>query len=333
LRIYAGTGFGLAGPMLGMSSFSSFGFRVWFLATLLCLPGLAGGARAGSAGDAPASSPHEVAGGGSPAAVEALRAIVHRQREALAAAREKDDPSELEDLRPRLQRVLDDYERLVSAHPDFAAAWAAYGLFLCEPVIEDRKAALALLLKANALDGGLAVVKNQIGVILAEDGRPIDAFNYFLAAADLEPEEPLRHFQIGLVLAEGRADFLKSGAWPASVLDQSMLTAFARAATLAPERTDYAYRAAEAYYDLAEPRWEAAYAAWTALEQGLTGRLEVQVVRLHRARVLWKQGLAGDARELLETVSAAELAGQRARLEAEFAAEEEAEKRKAASGK
>ena len=272
---------------------------------------------------APAPKPDAAeAAGAIPEAAAALREAVVRQRAALVEAKKKEDASELEDLRPRLQAVIDDYERIVTKYPGFAAAWAAYGLFLCDPLVEDRKTALALLLKANALDGELPVVKNQIGVILAEDGRVIDALNYFLAASDLAPTEPLYHFQIGLILSEGRADFLKSKAWTAATIDKTMTEAFARAVSLAPDRTDFAYRAAEAYYDLAEPRWEEAYRVWTALEERLTGRVETQAVRLHRARVLWKQGLAGDARELAATVDASELAGQKTKLLAEFAAEE-----------
>ncbi len=262
---------------------------------------------------------------GTPEAVKALREIVARQKTLLAAAKAKTDATEVEDLRPRLQGVVDDYERLLTHHPHFAAGWAAYGLLLCDPLVEDRKAALPLLLRANGLDGEIPVVKNQIGVLLAEQGRAIDAFNYFLAAADLAPAEPLYHFQIGLLLSEARADFLKSKAWKAADLDKSILAAFTRAVALAPERTDIAYRAAEAYYDLSEARWEEAYRVWTALEERLSGRLETQTVRLHRARVLWKQGLAGDARELAATVDAPELAGQKAKLLAEFAADDAAE--------
>lgn len=261
-------------------------------------------------------------GAGSAEAVEQLREIVGRQRAVLAEAKKKDEAIELEDLRPRLQGVIDRYERLLTKHPDFAAAWAAYGFFLCDPLVEDRKAALPLLLRANAIDGELPMVKNQIGVILAEDGRAIDALNYFLAASDLAPTEPLYHFQIGLLLGEARADFLKSKAWTVATIDKTMIEAFGRAVSLAPGRTDFAYRAAEAYYDLSEPRWEEAYRVWTALEENLNGRLERQTVRLHRARVLWKQGLAGDARELLATVDASELAGQKAKLVAEFEAED-----------
>jgi tetratricopeptide (TPR) repeat protein len=278
--------------------------------------GWAGGARAAAV---------EPTGGGSPEAVKLLRDVVTAQRAALAEARKKEDASDLEDVRPKLQRVIDDYEDLVGRYGDFAAGWAAYGLFLCDPLVEDRRASLPLLLKANALDAELPVVKNQIGVILAEQGRPVDAFNYFLAASDLAPREPLYHLQIGLVLDEARADFLKTGAWSGATLDKSILEAFSRVRELLPERTDYAYRGAEAYYTLTEPRWEEAYQVWTNLEEKLASEIERQTVRLHRARVLWKQGLAGDARELLETVSEPKLAPQRALLESEFKAEDAAE--------
>lgn len=311
LRIYPGTGLCPAGRMSGMKYTRVVGF--WVLAWL------------GWLGASAVSCAAEPAGGGSPEAVELLREIVAEQRAALGEARRKEDPSDLEDVRPRLQRVIESYERLVEKHADFAAAWAAYGLFLCDPLIENRPAALPLLLKANGLDSELPVVKNQLGVILAEQGRPVDAFNYFLAASDLAPREVLYHLQVGLVLDEGRADFLKTGAWTAAALDKSILAAFAKVAELAPERTDYAYRAAEAYYTLSEPRWEEAYAAWTKLEDRLSGQIEIETVRLHRARVLWKRGLAGDARELLATVKAPELASQKERLAAEFSADDKAE--------
>ena len=267
----------------------------------------------------------EAKGGGSAAAVKMLKEIVAKQRAALAEAAAKTSADEAEDVRPKLQRVADDYEVLVKAHPDFAAAWAAYGLFLCEPVVEQRRTALALLFKANGLDGELPLVKNQIGVILAEEGRMIEALNYFLAATDLAPEEALYHFQIGLVLDEARASFLKTNAWTAATIDKTVLEAFRRAVELAPERTDYAYRAAEAYYGLAEPRWEEAYKTWSALEAKLSSDIEKQAVRLHMARVQWKIGHAAVARDLAGSVSVAVLKEQKSKLLAEFDADDAAE--------
>jgi tetratricopeptide (TPR) repeat protein len=292
---------------------------------VLVLAGLAGVAALPTARAETPAAAAEVKGGGDAAAVKALKGIVAKQRAALAEAAKKESADEIEDVRPKLQRVADDYEALVKAHPDFAAAWAAYGLFLCEPVVEQRRTALALLFKANGLDGELPLVKNQIGVLLAEEGRMIEALNYFLAASDLAPEEALYHFQIGLVLDEARESFLKTQAWTAATIDKTVLEGFRRAVELAPERTDYAYRAAEAYYSLAEPRWEEALKAWSALEKRLSGDIEKQAVRLQMARVHWKIGHAADARELAASVAVAELKGQKAKLLAEFDAEDAAE--------
>lgn len=266
-------------------------------------------------------------GAGTAEATRQLAGIVARQRGILGAVRAAGDQVVAEDFRPRLQAVVQDYERLVGAHPEFAAGWAAYGLFLCEPEIRDERTALALLFKANGLDPDLALVKNQIGVLLAEQGRVVEALNYFLAASDLAPREALYHFQIGLLLDEAREVFERTRAWTPEVVDKTILSAFARAVELAPERNDYAYRAAEAYATLHTPRWAEAVAVWAGLEERLKGPLEIQTVRLQRARALWKLGLAGDARDLVATVDHRELAAQRGRLLEEFDAEDRAEAR------
>ena len=304
---------------------------VWLAAGLAVAP-----AFSAASAVTPATSsqnPADVSGGGTAKAAADLKALVARQRAALAEAATKESLGELEDVRPKLQRVVDDYEALVKANPDFAAAWAAYGLYLCEPVIENRKPALALLLTANRLDGDLPVVKNQIGVLLAEDGRVIEALNYFLAASDLAPEVPLYHFQIGLLLDEAREVFVRTKAWAPATIDRTVLEAFRHAVELAPERTDYAYRAAEAYNTLAEPRWEEAYAAWSKLEARLKGDTERQTVRLQMARVQWKIGHAAAARELVASVDEGTLKGQKAKLLAEFDAEDAAEAAAKKAGK
>jgi len=82
-----------------------------------------------------------------------------------------------------------------------------------------------------------------------------------------------------------------------------MLSAFQRAAVLAPDKFAYAYRAAEAYYDLAEPKWDDALAAWSALEARAQPGIEQQTIRLHAANVLIKQGKADHAKVLMATVT------------------------------
>jgi tetratricopeptide (TPR) repeat protein len=110
-------------------------------------------------------------------------------------------------------------------------------------------------------------VKNQLGGYLAEEGKPLEAAPYFLAAIKLAPDEPIYHYQLATLLVEARDDFIRSGAWTRATLDEAMTTGFKRAAELAPERFEFGYRHAESFYDLAKPDWPTALKAWAALEE------------------------------------------------------------------
>jgi hypothetical protein len=164
-------------------------------------------------------------------------------------------------------------------------------------------------------------VKNQLGNWLAEEGRPLEAVNYFLAAVQLAPDEPLYHYQLGTLLTEARDEFVRSGAWTRATLDRAMQEAFRRAAELAPERIEFTYRYGESFYDLEKPDWPAALEWWRGLEKKAGPGVEQQTVRLHEANVLMKQGKFSEARALLATVDAPALQRQREKLAAQLPAE------------
>ena len=155
-----------------------------------------------------------------------LKALVERQRGLLAAAGSKASQAELEDLHMQFQELCNDYERFLDKYPNLAAGYVSYALFLNKPVIDERKRAAVLLLKANQLNPDLPVVKNQLGNYLVEQGKPIEALNYYLSAVKLAPKEPLYHYQIGALLTEARDDFLKAGEWTRATLDKTMQDAF-----------------------------------------------------------------------------------------------------------
>lgn len=181
-----------------------------------------------------------------------------------------------------------------------------------------------MLLKANQLDPDIALVKNQLGNLLAEEGKPLQAAPYFLAAIKLEPNEPLYHYQLGTILAEARDEFLKTSEWTRATLDAAMQHAFQRATELAPDRFEFAYRFAESFYDLEKPDWEAALKAWSALEEKAPTAIERQTMRLHAANICLKMGRREHARALLGTVDEPKLQGQKERLLPQLA---EAEKK------
>jgi tetratricopeptide (TPR) repeat protein len=246
-----------------------------------------------------------------------LKQIVERQKTILAEAAKQGDKVDEEGMRAQLQAVSHDYERLLQDNPKFAAAYAAYGYLLGK--IGMKKESVALLLKANQCDPDIPLVKNQIGNYLAEEGKPLEAAPYFLAAIKLEPNEPLYHYQLGTLLNVARDDFIKSGEWTRVALDRAMLHAFQRAAELAPDRFEFAYRYAESFYDLETPQWDEALKAWAALEEKAPTPVERQTMRLHAANILIKSGKPDHARALLETIDEPALAGQKQKLVAQLA--------------
>ena len=247
-----------------------------------------------------------------------LKQLVERQKELLAEEARKSAGFDADNFQNQMQLVCQGYEVLLRDNPNYAPGYAAYGYLLGK--IGQRKASIAILLKANKLDPDLPLVKNQIGNFLAEEGHPREALPYYLSAIKLEPKEPLYHYQLGTLLYVARDDFIKSGEWTADALSHAMQEAFRQAAQLAPDRIEFTYRYAESFYDLENPDWDAALKAWNALEEKAPTELERQTMRLHVVNVLLKQGKAEHARVLLDTVTEPTLQGQKQKLVAQLPA-------------
>lgn len=245
-----------------------------------------------------------------------LKQITERQKEIFATAEKKGDKVDDEAFRTQVQSLIHDYERLLRDNPKFALGHAAYGGLLGK--VGMRKESAAMLLKANQLDSDIPFVKNQLGNYMAEEGKPLEAAPYFLAAIKLAPNEPLYHYQIATLLVEARDDFLRSGEWTREGLDQAMTNGFKRAAELAPDRFEFGYRYAESFYDLAKPDWDMALKLWAALEDKAPTPIERQTMRLHAANILIKQGKFDHARSLIATVEEPALQGQKQKLVAQL---------------
>jgi tetratricopeptide (TPR) repeat protein len=231
-----------------------------------------------------------------------LREIAARERVIWDRLRADPENAELK-LRSEAEfrDVITAYENLLRSAPDYAEAYAAYGLILGRT--GNRDAAVKAFLRANKLNPRLALVKNQLGNILAEDGDYTEALPYYLAAIELEPEEPLYHYQLGSLLHEFRRLMIADEMFTDETLTAKSHDAFRRAAALAPDNWGYAYRYAESFYDAIDPDWPAALAEWQKLEVRAKPGLELQTVRLHIARVLVEADRYDEARPILETIT------------------------------
>ena len=245
-----------------------------------------------------------------------LRQLVERQRVILEQAARAGDDFDQSDFEREMQRVCLGYEELLRESPEFAAGYAAYG-FLLRQIGMDRESS-AMLMKANQYDANIPIVKNQLGNFLAEQGRPLDAVSYFMAAIKLAPNEPLYHYQLGTLLHEARDDFVLSDEWTEESVDAAMHEGFRQAAELAPDRIEFTYRYAESFYDLPNPDWDAALKVWAALEEQARSSPEREAMRLHAANVCLKLGKTVHARLLLDNVTDPALAQQKQKLVAQL---------------
>jgi tetratricopeptide (TPR) repeat protein len=245
-------------------------------------------------------------------AEKTLKEVVARQRDIFSRAEKESDSLDMAWLRGELQSLINSYDVLIQKSPEFAPAYVSYGMLLGK--VGMTREAVGILLKANKLDPNIPVVKNEIGRFLAEDGKLVEALPWIMAAIDLEPKEPLYHYHLGKLLTEGRDEFIKTGQFTRAALDKAMLEAFRRGAELAPANFGYAYRHAEAYYDLEIPQWDEALALWRKLEAGVDKPIERQTLRLHQANVLFKQGKSDEARALLDGITEMTLLKQKQTL-------------------
>ncbi len=200
-----------------------------------------------------------------------------------------------------INEVVTEYQSYLLDYPDSVHGFILYGKMLRD--IGQRKEANDAFIRANRLDGNLAVVKQQIGNYLAEEGEVELALAYYLSAAELEPNESVYHYQIGELIYTYRDALIEEGAVADVDIDVKMQEAFARAHELDPANRQLARRYGESFYDVSSPNWERALLLWRALEGSARDPVERDYARLQEARVLLKLGRRAEARETLSAIT------------------------------
>ena len=205
-----------------------------------------------------------------------------------------------EDLDRRINELVQSYLTYLPDQPHDVSAHILYGK-LPRRVQESDQAFLAFL-KADELDPEIAVVKQQIGNHLAEEGKGKAALTFYLQAVELEPETAVYHFALGQLIYNFKDEFIKSGVFTQDAIEREMLKAFLKAAKLAPKNFDYQMRLGEAYYDLNSPDWKNALLHWKQVSKQASSTLQIEILDLHRARVLGKLGRSDEAQILLDKI-------------------------------
>ena len=205
-----------------------------------------------------------------------------------------------DDLDRRINELVQSYRTYLLDQPDDVSAYILYGKLLRR--LQENERAFLAFLKADELDPESAVVKQQSGNHLAEEGNGKAALTFYLQAVELEPETAVYHFALGQLIYNFEEEFIKSGVFTQDAMEREMLKAFRRAAKLAPKNFDYQMRLGEAYYDLKSPDWKNALIHWKQVSKQATTTLQIEILDLHSARVLGKLGRFDEAQVLLNKI-------------------------------
>lgn len=235
--------------------------------------------------------------GASDLASKRLLAIAEKEADVYRKIAEDPEFYSEDDLDRRIHELIQSYSNYLVDQPDDVSAYILYGKLLRR--VQEYEQAFMAFLKADELDPEIAVVKQQIGNHLAEEGKGKAALTFYLQAVELEPETAAYHFALGQLIHDFRGEFIEGGIFTRDALEREMLKAFRQAAALEPKNFDYQMRLGEAYYDLTSPDWKGALIHWNKLRKRAETMLQSEILDLHRARVLGKLGRAEEARALL----------------------------------
>lgn len=229
-----------------------------------------------------------------------LKQLNDREQAAYARYEKALAREDVHSVQTELQSIVDGYERLINASPEYAAAYVSYGLMLHR--IGERKTSNAILARADELDPYHAIVKNQLGNYQAEEGNYLEAMAFYNMAIDLRPEEPLYHYQLGNLLFAYKKFFIDDKLFLLDGIDLEIQKKFREAAMLAPAHLPYRLRYAQSFFDVARPNWEAALEEWQQLVDFVESPEEKQMMQLYMARTRFLMGHHTAARKIINKI-------------------------------
>jgi len=208
-------------------------------------------------------------------------------------------------LRARLRRVEADYKHFIATHPTHAPAVAAYASFLYDQRRTDE--AVKLWERAIEIDQTFARAYNDLATHYGHYGHAADALRYHQKAYELDPSDPVFHFNWATTCILFRPDARQVYGWSEEQIFRHSLDEFRKARDLAPNEYQYATAYAESFVLWPKADWREALAAWQYCLKVAPTELERQRVCSNIARVYIKLGRVDEARVWLNKITVGEL--------------------------
>lgn len=212
------------------------------------------------------------------------------------------------------QQIVAAYRNYLMRYPDSLEGLILYGKFFRR--IGHNEEAMRVFLEARKREPKLAVIQQELGNCFAEEGEYKAALTCFLNAVELEPEQPVYHFQLGVLLTVYKQEFAEMEEFSAPILEEQATEAFVRAHELAPQNRDILLAWGEALEEGDAPDWQEILQVWEKLMNLTTNDIQRQIVGLKRARALIELKQYGQAKAQLSVIDLRALQQNRRELEA-----------------
>ena len=231
-----------------------------------------------------------------------LSKIIEMQNRFFDLSKDPIKPSDQE-LTRKAQEIVASYESYLSDNSKDVNALILFGKFLDKVGQQDH--AVNYFLEADSINPRLAVVKQQIGNYLIEEGRPLDAFPFFMLTLEIEPQQPAYHFHLANYLFLFEDELVEAEIMDLAALKSFMLDCFERASSLNPKNFDYHLRFAQSFFDCPSASRMKALRVWDDLIVKFPKRSssEKDYCKLCKGRILLELNRDREAVTLIESVS------------------------------
>lgn len=152
---------------------------------------------------------------------------------------------------------------------------------------------------------------SSLGDASLRKGQIRDGATYYLRASESAPTNAAYHFALGNILFLFRKDLTDAEAPDEHAVAQRAIKQFSEAVRLEPLNGEYAKAAADIYYGIQPPEWEAALAAWNHFLE-ISPQKDFAYVNL--ARIHLKMGHKAEARACLAQIHSPDFERLKARL-------------------
>jgi tetratricopeptide (TPR) repeat protein len=213
----------------------------------------------------------------------------------------------------RLKPVKDAYEKFLREHPKHAEARLAYGSFLME--VHEEDAAVVQMERAREDDPKNPAAWNNLANHYGHRGPVKKAFAYYEKAIELDPKEPVYKQNFATTLYLFRKDAKEVYRIEEQQIFDRALDLYQQAMKLDPTNLVLAVDYAQTYYGIKPMRTNDALAAWKHAMTVAKTTDEQQGIALHLARVQLNTGRFDEALLNLNSVTNAEMAELKKRLE------------------